>query len=153
MKHKKLISITTYFVLSVVPALSALSFAGDEPATNAEAEKHYEKAYELRKATDYDAAIAEYEKVISLSPNSRIAENARYWMGQSHFQAGQFDDALLAFHGLANDYPRSAIIPSTQLMIGRVEQSKEEKALVEACLLYTSPSPRDQRGSRMPSSA
>ena len=24
---------------------------------------------------------------------------------------------------------------------------------VEACLLYTSPSPRDQRGSRMPSSA
>ena len=25
--------------------------------------------------------------------------------------------------------------------------------LVEACLLYTSPSPRDQRGSRMPSSA
>ena len=27
---------------------------------------------------------------------------------------------------------------------------KDEK---EACLLYTSPSPRDQRGSRMPSSA
>ena len=26
-------------------------------------------------------------------------------------------------------------------------------ALVENCLLYTSPSPRDQRGSRMPSSA
>ena len=25
--------------------------------------------------------------------------------------------------------------------------------LIEACLLYTSPSPRDQRGSRMPSSA
>ena len=25
--------------------------------------------------------------------------------------------------------------------------------LAEACLLYTSPSPRDQRGSRMPSSA
>ena len=26
-------------------------------------------------------------------------------------------------------------------------------ALLETCLLYTSPSPRDQRGSRMPSSA
>ena len=25
--------------------------------------------------------------------------------------------------------------------------------VIEACLLYTSPSPRDQRGSRMPSSA
>ena len=28
-----------------------------------------------------------------------------------------------------------------------------EQARLEACLLYTSPSPRDQRGSRMPSSA
>ena len=28
-----------------------------------------------------------------------------------------------------------------------------EKAQLEICLLYTSPSPRDQRGSRMPSSA
>ena len=27
------------------------------------------------------------------------------------------------------------------------------RAVIEACLLYTSPSPRDQRGSRMPSSA
>ena len=30
---------------------------------------------------------------------------------------------------------------------------KTQSALLEACLLYTSPSPRDQRGSRMPSSA
>ena len=30
---------------------------------------------------------------------------------------------------------------------------KEAFDLFDACLLYTSPSPRDQRGSRMPSSA
>ena len=30
---------------------------------------------------------------------------------------------------------------------------KLAKALIKTCLLYTSPSPRDQRGSRMPSSA
>ena len=29
----------------------------------------------------------------------------------------------------------------------------EHPILVQSCLLYTSPSPRDQRGSRMPSSA
>ena len=36
------------------------------------------------------------------------------------------------------------------------ENEKKEKILLAAgygCLLYTSPSPRDQRGSRMPSSA
>ena len=33
------------------------------------------------------------------------------------------------------------------------ESAYYSKAMYEACLLYTSPSPRDQRGSRMPSSA
>ena len=32
-------------------------------------------------------------------------------------------------------------------------QSQGERELLWTCLLYTSPSPRDQRGSRMPSSA
>ena len=38
------------------------------------------------------------------------------------------------------------IIPEIESEIGRLEK-------VLDCLLYTSPSPRDQRGSRMPSSA
>ena len=37
--------------------------------------------------------------------------------------------------------------------IGHVPNSKYFKEQLETCLLYTSPSPRDQRGSRMPSSA
>ena len=39
--------------------------------------------------------------------------------------------------------------------IGVVERlsKKYDEPLLKACLLYTSPSPRDQRGSRMPSSA
>ena len=35
----------------------------------------------------------------------------------------------------------------------RADISENQKVLVHGCLLYTSPSPRDQRGSRMPSSA
>ena len=34
-----------------------------------------------------------------------------------------------------------------------VEEQQTFKSQLGACLLYTSPSPRDQRGSRMPSSA
>ena len=33
------------------------------------------------------------------------------------------------------------------------ERLKKNAVMVNSCLLYTSPSPRDQRGSRMPSSA
>ena len=35
----------------------------------------------------------------------------------------------------------------------KIEDDLEQSYLLETCLLYTSPSPRDQRGSRMPSSA
>ena len=35
----------------------------------------------------------------------------------------------------------------------RVEATANTPTTAVACLLYTSPSPRDQRGSRMPSSA
>ena len=44
------------------------------------------------------------------------------------------------------------VIVMEQIMTGAVSNSMIVGFLV-ACLLYTSPSPRDQRGSRMPSSA
>ena len=41
----------------------------------------------------------------------------------------------------------------TEGLVVPVIQKTQDKDLFETCLLYTSPSPRDQRGSRMPSSA
>ena len=42
----------------------------------------------------------------------------------------------------------------TPIMLGAEKQGITPKQLIDdICLLYTSPSPRDQRGSRMPSSA
>ena len=132
MNHKRLISLTTCFIFSVVLGLSVSSIAHNHSETNTEAEQHYAKAYELRKATDYNAAIAEYEKVISLSPNSKIAQNAQYWIGQSYFESKQFDAALSAFQGLLDKYPASSIAPSTKQIIERVQQAKKNEALFEA---------------------
>ena len=132
MNHKRLISLTICFILSVVPGSSVLSFAGNESEASAKADQHFEKANELRKLADYDAAIAEYKKVISVSPKGEIAQNAQYWIGQSHFEAGQFDTALAVFQELLEEYPTSKIIPSTKLMIERAQQAKMNKSLFEA---------------------
>ena len=39
------------------------------------------------------------------------------------------------------------------LILNNSEQTQVLEESIDICLLYTSPSPRDQRGSRMPSSA
>ena len=46
-------------------------------------------------------------------------------------------------------------MPVSEQVLGRVFDGlgRAKDGLPEPCLLYTSPSPRDQRGSRMPSSA
>ena len=42
---------------------------------------------------------------------------------------------------------------ATATLVGLFKEPVSASAMFKACLLYTSPSPRDQRGSRMPSSA
>ena len=44
-------------------------------------------------------------------------------------------------------------IPTVDDVIEAMKDVIDPELMVNVCLLYTSPSPRDQRGSRMPSSA
>ena len=52
-------------------------------------------------------------------------------------------------------YKENAVLKSKmKVLVEKVEEYRStEDAMRKACLLYTSPSPRDQRGRRMPSSA
>ena len=132
MNNKRLISLTICWTLVVIPGLCVLSYADTESGTNPEAEQHFQKANELHILADYDAAIAEYQTVISLSPNSKIAQNAQYWIGQLYFESKRFDAALSAFQKLLDEYLESRTIPATTLMIERVQQAKKNKSLFEA---------------------
>ena len=62
----------------------------------------------------------------------------------------------LAFVFAENPYFTDKVLTKTYLMDPDDDEECLERAvrdMGEICLLYTSPSPRDQRGSRMPSSA
>ena len=134
MDRKRLLSLTltACWTLAMVPGLCVLSFADNASETNPEAEQHFQKANELHILADYDAAIAEYQTVISLSPNSKIAQNAQYWIGQLYFETRQFDVALSALQKLLEEYPESKTIPATNLMIERIQKAQKNKALFEA---------------------
>jgi len=120
---------TLCLMCAMVIGITVSTLADITSQTNKEVEQHFEKANELLKRMDYEDAIAEYSKVIALAENSTIAQDAQYWIGQSHFRAGRFDAAQATFVKLIEVYPTSAIVPVTKLMVERVEQAKkiEEK--------------------------
>jgi ankyrin repeat protein len=132
MKNTSVILIIICASSIVLPGIPVVALAGIASETTQEAEQHFEKANERHKWADYDAAITEYEKVISLSPGSAIAQNAQYWIGQIYFETGQFDAALSIFQELVDEFPSSVVVPTTKIMIGRVPQAKKNRSLLEA---------------------
>ena len=77
-----------------------------------------------------------------LSQPRRVVEDRRFVAGKGHYIA-DYDHA---------DMAHVALMPC-HLPAGRIDAIDASAALASICLLYTSPSPRDMRRSRMPSSA
>ncbi len=94
----------------------------------AEAEGHLKKGNELFKRWEYDSAIKEYENVVNSGPNSELALNARYCIGQSLYRTGNYEKALATFTKIIDDNPKSNIAPVTELMVAQVRSAIEEDA-------------------------
>jgi Tol biopolymer transport system component/TolA-binding protein len=94
---------------------------------NREAEKHMKNGNELFKRWEYESAVKEYENAIKLGPNTQLALNARYCIGQSWFRAGKYDAALATFTKLIEENPQNNIAPVTELMVTQVKYALENK--------------------------
>ena len=73
----------------------------------------------------------------------------------SEVEGGRRAGALITWHaGATPAHRRDLWLLMSERFVADPEQVQAAQAqYLKACLLYTSPSPRDQRGSRMPSSA
>ena len=120
MNRATIISLKICWILTIVFGLSLMSSGNAKSATYTEAEEHFNNANYLFKRLDYEAAIVEYNKVVTVSPNTKIAQDAQYWIGQTYFRLGRYDAALSAFQKILDEYPESKTIPSTKLMIKKV---------------------------------
>ena len=97
--------------------------------------------------------------VVWLKSSFRLHENPAIEVGR-HI-AAQHDLPLLIYHGIDERYPHASLRHHNMLLDAAVDMDEGcRKAglryvlhVARDCLLYTSPSPRDMRRSRMPSSA
>lgn len=95
--------------------------------TNKEAERLFKEAREQFNRWQYDLAIKGFDSVVKLVPGSLLSQDARYWTGMTWFKSGDNIKALTAFQSLVTDFPESAIIPVTEIMITQVKQAQAEK--------------------------
>ena len=94
------------------------------PGPAATAQRDYEDAWKwLRKkddrgAIDYSGAIEQFKKFLEKHPDSNLADNAQYWIGESYYALQNFDQAIVEFDLVRKDYPKSDKVPAAWLKIG-----------------------------------
>lgn len=92
---------------------------------NRKAEQHIRQGNELFKRWEYEDAVREYENAIKLNPNTLLAMNAQYCIGQSWYRAGKYDEAFATLTNLIEENPNSTIAPVTELMLAQVSYAME----------------------------
>lgn len=100
------------------------------PGSAATEQTAYSQAFDALKASNYQGAISGFESFLATYPNSPIAENAQYWLGEAHYAKGEYDKAAQSFQAVGQRWPNSRKSPDALLKLGFSQI--EMKQLAEA---------------------
>ena len=92
---------------------SAYAAAGGTP------EEQYNRAFSLLSQANYDQAEQALRGFLAEHPNHRLAGNAKYWLGETHYVRGQYQDAAVTFAEGYQTYPDSSKAPDNLLKLGK----------------------------------
>jgi tol-pal system protein YbgF len=105
-----------------MPTMNVTADSGESPSVT------YQSAYRDYQKGNYDLAIAGFQEFITKYPQSDLAGNAAYWVGESLYSQKKFRESILQFDRVVNDYPRSEKVPSALLKKGYAYINLGEKA-------------------------
>jgi tol-pal system protein YbgF len=74
---------------------------------------------ELREGR-YPQAATDLQRFLNTYPNSSLAGDAQYWLGESHYLSRDYDAAKDAFINLGLRYPQSVRLPDALLKLGYI---------------------------------
>jgi tol-pal system protein YbgF len=104
------------------PTFNAPSEAPPAPAVAARPagsdQQNYDAAFALMQARRYDEAAQAFGTFLAQFPTSPRADNAVYWLAETHYVRGQFNDALTVFRRVIEQYPQSDKVPDALLKVG-----------------------------------
>jgi tol-pal system protein YbgF len=110
------------------PATQAAPAGYDGPGSDDKS--GYQSAFTFLKEGQYDRAVPAFQKFLATYPDSALAENAQYWLGEANYVNKAFPEAEAAFQKVVDKYPQSRKVPDALLKIGycRYELKQYESA-------------------------
>jgi tol-pal system protein YbgF len=91
---------------------------GQLPVPGGSDRDNYHAAFELLKQQQYDAAASAFKQFLATYPDSQLADNAQYWLAESYYVTGQFDQALREFSVVIDEHPQSSKVADALLKMG-----------------------------------
>ena len=78
----------------------------------------YQQALNLLRAKNYEAASREFSRFLRAFPDSALAANSQYWLGECYYGQRRFQEAIDEFERVFTFYPTSNKVPASLLKIG-----------------------------------
>jgi tol-pal system protein YbgF len=104
---------------SAAPAAAAIAASAGAGAADAGEDKAgYQAAFNLLKDGQYDRAIVAFQKFLVTYPDSSLADNAQYWLGEAYYVNKAYPEAEAAFQRVVDKYPQSRKLADALLKIG-----------------------------------
>ena len=91
---------------------------GQLPVPGGSDRDNYQAAFELLKEQRYEPAAMAFEQFLKTYPDSELADNAQYWLAESHYVTQGFGRALDEFEVVITRYPSSRKVPDALLKMG-----------------------------------
>jgi len=88
----------------------------------------YSQAFSALKAGSYSIAITGFKDFLTTYPQSTLAENAQYWLGEAYYVTRSYDDAGTAFRTVLQKYPASRKTPDAMLKLGFTQYEQKRYA-------------------------
>ena len=96
----------------------AAAAGGASSADSGEDKAAYQASFNLLKDGQYDRAIVAFQKFLVSYPDSSLADNAQYWLGEAYYVNKAYPEAEAAFQRVVDKYPQSRKLGDALLKIG-----------------------------------
>lgn len=98
------------------------SSSAKQPSTTQEVKKKAltdDDLYAIAKQTfdqgDFETSRTQFQQLIDRFPKSKNADNAQFWIGETHYRQKWYEKAILEYQKVIDKYPKGNKVPSALL--------------------------------------